>query len=186
MVEQMRNRMWPGLWLAVLCLCLLSFLTVSAGAVLSFQNAYTVTLPDSGELNRYLPDPLDDFSGHWEFSGDQSRLRKGNGDRIGMLFAEDIRFGSGYMEFQYLDTVSLQDASAVAYGVYIAPVDTDVPIEITTTVTCGSNVRTGTVYVEGDTGMWYTATCPLLHSGRMWTALPSGWTMGMRNRNRSG
>ena len=153
MVEQMRKRMWPGLWLTVLCLCLLSFLTVSAGAALSFENAYVVTLTDSGELNRYLPDPLDDFSGHWEFEGDSARIWKGDSERMGMLFAEDIRFGRGYMEFRYLDAVSLQDSSAVTYGIYIAPVETDAPIGITTTVTCGSNVRTGTVYVDG--GHWY-------------------------------
>ena len=90
-------------WLAVLCLCLLSFLTVSAGAALSFENAYAVTLTDSGDLNRYLPDPLDDFSGHWEFDGDSARIWKGDSERMGMLFAEDIRFGRGYMEFRYLD-----------------------------------------------------------------------------------
>ena len=149
----MRSRMWPGLWLAVLCLCLLSFLTVSAGAALPFQNAYTVMLSDSGDLNRYLPDPLDDFSGHWEFSGDTSRIWKGDSDRMGMLFVEETRFQAGYMEFQYLDAVSLQDASAVAYGIYIASGGNDTPIAVTTTVTCGSNVRTGTVYVDG--GHWY-------------------------------
>ncbi len=153
MVEQMRSRMWPGLWLAVLCLCLLSFLTVTAGAALPFQNAYAVTLAESGDLNRYLPEPLDDFSGHWEFGGDTSRIWKGNSEQMGMLFAEDIRYMNGYLEFRYLDSVSLRDSSAVAYGLYIAPVGKDAQIEVTTTVTCGSNVCTGTVYVDG--GRWY-------------------------------
>lgn len=150
----MRSRMWPGLWLAVLCLCLLSFLTLSAGAVMPFRNAYVVTPADSGDLMRYLQDPLDDFSGRWEFGGDITSLpAKGANTDLGMLIVKGNRYDSGYMEFRYLDAVSLQEASAIAYGIQITAEESGCLYELTTTVSCGNNTRTGTVYVES--GKWY-------------------------------
>lgn len=147
------------LWLAVSCLCLLLLLSQSVSAT-TFQNAFVRTLQDSGELSSYLTSPVDDFSGHWEFDGDVPTTPNRGEDRgLGMLLLQDLHNRDGYMSFKFLDMLTIQDAKALSYGIYIAEdpanstaVDTAL-YTITTTVTCGSNTIEGTVQVAA--GRWY-------------------------------
>ncbi len=151
MVRRKRHMLWL-FWVCVgLVFCLSQ--TISAAA---FQNAYVRTLSDSGELGSYLTTPVDDFSGHWEFAGDVPAYPTRGEDRgLGMLLLRDLHNREGYMAFQYLDTLSLRDATALSYGIYIteAPAASAEVYTITTTVTCGSNTMEGTVQV--DAGKWY-------------------------------
>lgn len=147
------------LYLTLFSLCILCLLSQTISAS-TFQNAYVRTLQDSGELSSYLTTPVDDFSGHWEFAGDVPSLPNRGEDRgLGMLLLQDIHNRNGYMSFQYEGALSLRDATALSYGVYIAEdpesstAGSTALYTITTTVTCGSNTIEGTVQVAA--GRWY-------------------------------
>lgn len=142
------------LWLAVTCLCLLLLLSQSVSAT-AFQNAYVRSIGNSGELTTYLTEPIDDFSGHWEFGGDvPSHPTRGDDGTLGMLLLQNLPSDEGYLSFQYLDAVSLRGYHSLCYGVYIDSADTNgASYTITTTVSCGDNTMVGTVQVEA--AHWY-------------------------------
>lgn len=141
------------LWLMLFVLWLL-VLSPSVSAT-AFQNAYVRTIGDSGVLAEYLTEPIDDFSGHWEFSGDvPSHPTRGEDGELGMLLLRDITTREGYLSFQYLDSVSLRGSSSLCFGIYIgADAGNTALYTITTTISCGNNTMVGTVQIESD--QWY-------------------------------
>ncbi len=138
--------------LLFICLFLMLSPVVSAAA---FQNAYVRPVGDSGSLADYLTEPVDDFSGHWEFAGDvPSHPTRGEYEKLGLLLLQDLSNRDGYLSFQYLDPVSLDGARSLCYGIYIGSGETGATVyTITTTVSCGSNSMVGTVQIEPD--RWY-------------------------------
>lgn len=139
-------------YLLFICLFLILSPVVSAAA---FQNAYVRPVGDSGTLTEYLTEPVDDFSGHWEFAGDvPSHPTRSEYEKLGLLLLQDLSAKEGYLSFQYLDPISLGGARSLCYGIYIGSGETGaVPYTITTTVSCGSNSMVGTVQIEPD--RWY-------------------------------
>lgn len=160
------------LYLTLFCLCILCLLSQTISAS-TFQNAYVRTLQNSGELSSYLTTPVDDFSGHWDFAGDvPSYPTRGEDRGLGMLLLQDLHNRNGYMSFQYEGTLSLRDATALSYGVYIAEdpesstAGSTALYTITTTVTCGSHTIEGIVQVAA--GKWYLVYSALPSAAKRW------------------
>ena len=147
-------------------LTVLFFLMLPVGAVQSewvFQNAYVLDDLESGELEKYLTDPLDDFSGHWEFLGDAVHPDKDSIGKLEVLFTDEYPEGAGFMEFQYLEPSDLREADSLAFGIYIhdrtevSGTETDgLPAgiyQVSVITSCGGQEQTSVVYLEGN--RWY-------------------------------
>lgn len=172
------NSIRKCIWLTgVLFLTVLSFLVLPAGAEmldLPFSGAYVIDDVESGELNSYLTEPLDHFSGHWEFLGDTGNPDKRTVDGLGMLFTEGKSSDAGYMEFQYLESTDLSGAVSLAFGLNI--VDRTVPgvqepgtipegiYQVSVTVLCGGMEYVSNVYLEGN--RWYIVYSDLPDAAR--------------------
>ena len=159
----LRKRTWlTGLFL----LTVWFFLLLPAGAEpvrLPFADAYVLEYVESGEIGQYLTDPLDGFSGHWEFLGDTGKPDKRTVGGMGMLVTEGKSTDAGFMEFQYLEETDLSAASSLVFGLYITDQTVGSGIgadgipwgmyEITVAVECAGTETVSQVYLEGN--RWY-------------------------------
>ncbi|MBE6614835.1 MAG: hypothetical protein E7631_05990 [Ruminococcaceae bacterium] len=162
----MKRNFLRGFWLPVFLLTMLSLLVLPAGAEQTewlFESAYVLDSLESGDLEKYLTDPLDDFSGHWEFAGDAENPGKSSLGNLAVLYTDDVSRENGYMEFQYLDGTNLSRATSLAFGISIQDrtEHTGVPGEtmpagvyrVDVITVCGGQEETRTVYLEGN--RWY-------------------------------